>query len=196
MAQSSQNAAALSPDVNSGVLWAPIGTPLPTNATDPLDPGFIPLGYVTEDGVSYDGDAAETEDITAWGGDVVLTLATTAAIKRWSYTLMEVFNPDVNRWIFGQDNVTVTAATTTSGTTLAIKDMNTEPARCSMVFDGQYQDKQARYVLPIVQPLVQSEAELVHSAAMGYELQVTAFKSDDGVLRWIYLVNDDVALAA
>ena len=46
-----QEIAAPSPKVTGGVLVAPLGTTLPTDATTALDPAFITLGRVSVDGV-------------------------------------------------------------------------------------------------------------------------------------------------
>src|SRR5690625_2572502 len=48
---------------------------IPTDATTALDTGLVNLGYVSEDGL-VNSIESDTEDITAWGGDTVLTVRT------------------------------------------------------------------------------------------------------------------------
>ena len=52
------------PNPKGALYWAPLGTPLPTDATTALDNAFINLGYVTEDGLTS-STAEEGDDIKA-----------------------------------------------------------------------------------------------------------------------------------
>ena len=61
------------PKVGGAVYWAPYGTALPTDATTALNAAFKCLGFVSEDGLTNE-NSPETEDVKAWGGEVVATL--------------------------------------------------------------------------------------------------------------------------
>ena len=50
---------------NGSVLVAPVGTTEPTSIAIALDPAFIDLGFVTEDGATF-LDGKTIEDITVW----------------------------------------------------------------------------------------------------------------------------------
>lgn len=53
------------------VYRAPLGTPLPTSATDALNEAFLGHGYITQDGVAETIDE-QTSDLIAWqNGDLV-----------------------------------------------------------------------------------------------------------------------------
>ena len=110
MAQDATNVAAAAPLASSGVLYAPLGTTLPTTSDTTLNVAFKGLGYVADNGVEASGDAASITDIKAWGGDIVASLTETKAIKRFTFNLIEVFSQTANEFIYGTANVTLTAA--------------------------------------------------------------------------------------
>jgi hypothetical protein len=193
MAQTTANVAAASPVATGGMLVAPLGTALPTNATVALDAAFIPLGYVSEDGVGDSSDAASTEDVFAWGGDNVASLSTTGSVKRYVAKLIELFNEDVANFLYGEANVTFTAAAGVDGSKLAILDKAEEIDACVVVFDMKYKGKRKRIVIANAQPQVTAEDAHVHTAISGTEVTVTCLKDDAGVRQYIYMQNDDIA---
>lgn len=191
MAQNALNVAAFSPPVAGGVSYMPAGTPLPTDATTALNVAAIPLGLVSDDGVQYSGDAPSVTDVTAWGGAVVASLETTKKIVRYTIKFLEIFNPDVLNTVFGESNVTVTAASGSNPTKIAITDKNEAPPNGIFVIEGLYQGKKARIILPNGKPAVTSEDPFTHSALTGFEMQVTGLLDVSGNSRYIYFVLDD-----
>lgn len=192
MTQTVGNVAAASPVATGGMLIAPFGTPLPTNATVALDAAFIPLGYIGADGLGDGSDAANIEDVFAWGGDNVATLQTTGSVKRYVAKLIELFNEDVANFLYGEDNVTFTAAAGADGSKLAILDKGEEIAPCIVVFDMKYKGKRKRIVNPNAQPQVTAEDPHTNTAISGTEVTVTALKDESGNRQYIYMQNDDV----
>lgn len=192
MTQNSANVAAASPVATGGMLVAPFGTPLPTNATSPLDDACIPLGYINIDGLGDGSDAASIEDVFAWGGDQVATLQTTGSIKRYVAKLIELFNKDVAEFLNGEANVTFTAAAGITGSKLAILDKGDEIAPCIVIFDMKYKGKRKRIVCANAQPQVTAEDPHVHTAISGTEVTVTCLKDASGVRQYIYMQNDDI----
>jgi hypothetical protein len=128
MTQNTANVAAFSPPVGGGVSWAPLGTAIPTDASTALAAAFKPFGYVSGDGVQYSGDAPSTDDQTAWGGDVVATLATTKKVVRYTIKFLEIFNEEVLDMIFGEGNVTVVPASGATPTKITVLDPFTHSA--------------------------------------------------------------------
>jgi hypothetical protein len=193
MAQDATNVAAAAPLASSGVLYAPVGTTLPTTSDEALAAGFKGLGYVADNGVESSGDAPSITDIKAWGGDIVASLTETKAIKRFTFSLIEVFSQTANEFIYGAANVTKTAAGSGQGTRLSIEDTATDPVACRLVFDMRHGDKRVRLVVPNAKVTVLSERPFVDNDLMGWECQATALADENGVYVYRYLENDDVA---
>jgi hypothetical protein len=192
MVQSTTNVAAASPKTTGGLLYAPIGTPIPTDETTALNAAFKAAGYVGEDGIAPSGDSASLTDIIAWGGDIVASIEESKSIERFEFTLIEYFNPDVNALLFGSANVVTTAATASVGTKLAIKSTGYSIPLSRFVFDMNYKGKLIRYVVPNGQLLVTAELPLVHTDATGYECELTCLPDATGVRTYRYLANTDI----
>lgn len=103
-----QNVTTGKPKITGAIFRAPIGTPLPTSATEALDAAFLELGYVSEDGVT-NNNTATTETTYDWGGTPVLNEQTEKP-DEWTYTLIEALNPNVLGTVYGDENVTYNAA--------------------------------------------------------------------------------------
>lgn len=101
--QKAANVTAAKPK-KSGPIWrAPLGTPLPTNATDPLDEAFKCLGYISEDGMQNE-NSPESESIKAWGGDIVLNTLKEKP-DNFKFKLIESTNTEVLKTVYGSTNV-------------------------------------------------------------------------------------------
>ena len=93
------------PNLVGAVFRAPLGTTLPTNAKSTLSSDFKDLGYVSEDGVT-NANSPETENIKAWGGEIVYT-SQTEKKDEFVLTLISSLNEEVLKTIYGDGNVTV-----------------------------------------------------------------------------------------
>ena len=191
MAQLASNISAASPIATGGVLYAPKGTALPTDASTALAVAYKALGYVGEGGIEASGEGASYNDIIAWGGDIVASVLESKSITKYSFTLLEVFNEEVAKLVFGTTNVTVTAATASAGTKLAILDKGAEVPRGAFAFEMAYGGKKMRYVFPDAQLAVTGEGPLVHSDITNYAVEITAYPDSSGVRSYRYLENDN-----
>ena len=191
MAQLASNISAASPIATGGVLYAPKGTALPTDASTALAAAYKALGYVGEGGIEASGEGASYNDIIAWGGDIVASVLESKSITKYSFTLLEVFNEEVAKLVFGTTNVTVTAATALAGTKLAILDKGAEVPRGVFAFEMVYGGKKMRYVFPDAQLAVTGEGPLVHSDITNYAVEITAYPDSSGVRSYRYLENDN-----
>lgn len=97
------------PKTGGAIYFAPVGTALPTDASTELDTKFKNLGYVSDDGLTNTSDM-ETEAITAWGGQTVLTTLTSKE-DNFEFTLIESLNAEVLKAVYGSRNVTVDETT-------------------------------------------------------------------------------------
>lgn len=98
----SQNVSFGKPKATGALFVAPIGTVVPTNATDDLDDAFENLGYVSDEGM-VNGIETDVEDVFAWGGDHVLSDQSTFA-EMFTYNLIET-NLATAKHYYGPDNV-------------------------------------------------------------------------------------------
>ena len=92
------------PAIGGAISVAPVGSSLPTSASEALDGAFKPLGYISDDGLT-NNNAPATDTVKAWGGDTVLTLQTDRP-DTYSFTMIEVLNKEVLKVVYGDDKVT------------------------------------------------------------------------------------------
>lgn len=92
------------PKATGAVYVAPAGTILPTTAWEALDAAFEGMGYVSEDGL-VNSVESDTEEVNAWGGDLVLVGQTTFK-EMFTVNLIET-NEEALKVYYGEDNVTV-----------------------------------------------------------------------------------------
>ena len=97
-----QNVSVGKPKVGGAIFVAPAGTAIPTDAKTALASAFENVGFISEDGVSNEIET-ETEEIKAWGGDIVLNPQTSRA-ERYTFTMIET-NVTALKVVFGSDNV-------------------------------------------------------------------------------------------
>lgn len=185
------NVAAAKPSASGGVYYAPLGTALPTDATTALAADYVPLGYVSEDGISPSREMS-SEQVKAWGGDIVAALVTDDA-KSFEFTLLEVFSADVQKFIHGAANVTVTAATAATSTTsatpekIAILDKAYKPENCVFVFELQHGGKKRRVVIAKSDNAITGEEPYTDGGLSAYTISATALKDSEGVRVYEYL---------
>lgn len=150
MTNNANKAIVAKPKVTGGLWVAPIGTALPTNESTALSAAFKAPGYVTEDGVTR-SESRDTTPIKAWGGDTIV-IAQTGVEATLKTTLAEYLTKLTQELIYGEANVTETAATATKGTKLAIVGkLGTAAPKNVWVVEMFSGLATGRLVLPIVQ---------------------------------------------
>jgi hypothetical protein len=184
-----QNVAAAKPYAGGGVYYGVLTTALPTDATTALNAALKPLGYVSEDGIRPSRDQS-VERIKAFGGDIVAALVS-GDERSFEFTLLEVFSSEVNKFIYGSANVTITAPTVTAGEKVYVQDKVFKPDQCIIVFELKHGNKRRRLVVPIADPVVTGEEPYVDGSLSAYTINVTALKNGAGVRVFDYLENDD-----
>ena len=168
-----QEVAAPSPKVTGGVLLAPLGTPLPVDATTPLDPAFVTLGRVSVDGVDRTEERPNTE-VNDWGGDLIAILQDKYGITL-KFKLLQLMNADVQKAAHGAVNVTVTPATSSKGTLIASKMNALLLDYGSWVIDAYYMKMSMRLVVPYGRITLVGPLKWVHKELAAYDLTLRPF---------------------
>lgn len=96
-----------SPLATGGVLIGALTATAPTSAKGALT-GYTAAGYIGEDGVTETNERS-TEKVRAWGGDTVKVVQTEHGVS-YSFTFLETLNSDVLKAVYGDANITTTAA--------------------------------------------------------------------------------------
>lgn len=183
MANVASNVTAGKPALTGAIWAAPKGSTLPTDTTTSLDAAFKCLGYCSDDGLTNTTDL-ETEEIKAWGGDTVLTIQTSKADK-FKFTLIEVLNEDVLKFVAGDSNVSGDLAT---GLTVNINNSDVEEK--AIVIDMIMRDNTAkRIVIPDCKISEFGDLTYSDSAAVGYELTVTCMPDSNANTHYEYLLK-------
>lgn len=105
------------PKPTGAIFNAPLGTALPTDESTAFAVAYEECGYASSEGLSRAISRAYSE-IKEWGGKTVLRPQTEVGVK-FNFTLIESTG-EVAKKVFGEDAVTVTPATTTAGTKVAV----------------------------------------------------------------------------
>ena len=177
--QSSANVTFSKPGVSankSGYIWvAPLGTAVPTDATAELDPTFVGLGYLSEDGLTEPAAYTAGDDIVAAGGDTVAQADPTFS-KTWTGTCIEALNEDLLKVAYGSANVTVTAAAGGKDGTITVKEQAGDLEHHVIVIDEMLKGgRKRRNVMADATFLITGDVSHVHTALVNFEFTITAY---------------------
>lgn len=169
------------PQVGGAVFFAPAGTALPTDATTALASAFVNAGFISEDGVTNEIET-DSEEIKAWGGDVVLNPQTSRS-ESYSMTFIEG-NETTYGVVFGKDNVT-----SGGDGAITIKHNGKEPEERVMVVETLHGELVKRQVVPRAK--VKEVGEIVYKddEAVGYETTIAALIDSSGNTAYEYIAK-------
>lgn len=186
-----QDIAAPSPKVSGGVLWAPPGTALPTDATSAPAAAYISLGRVSDAGVEKTEERPK-KDIFDWGGGLIAALQEHYMLLL-KFKLLQMMNADVQKAVHGENNVSVRAATASTGTLISTKFNPRILDSGTWILDAFYDRMNMRLVVPYARITTVGEQRWVHNALVEYDLTVQAFADSDGNFAYEYL-DDGITL--
>jgi hypothetical protein len=187
MANSSTNVVVAAPITGGGALVAPIGTTLPTAIATALDADFEALGYLSDDGVNESTDRSSKKQY-AWGGDTIATTQDSYG-KSFKLTIAEYLNATAKSVVKGASNVTVTAATSTTGTRITSKDTSAQLPLNSWVFDIVSGTARIRKVIPAGRISDLGDIDFKSTDISGQEITIDAYPDATGV--YMYEYTDD-----
>jgi len=149
MANNAKNAVVGKPLASGGLLIAPLGTTLPTDEATAPAVAFVSPGYLTDQGVTR-SEKKDSETKKAWGGDALIVIQKDyAATAKFGFA--EYLNSVGAKAIYGDANVTTTAATSTAGTKMKVAgSANPSPHR-SWIIDMISGTARIRVVFPDAQ---------------------------------------------
>lgn len=169
------NVSAAKPKAVGCIYYAPLGTTIPTNATDNLDDKFVNLGYIGKDGIENELKE-ENAAIQAFGGDTVLVTRTSTE-EKFHYTLIEALRDDVLKQVYGTDSVTGSLA---DG--LTVKHVSKERPHGVYVIETVLRDNHVkRQVIADGQVVSVENVSYKDDEAIGYKCELSAFPNADGV---------------
>lgn len=168
------------PQTTGSVWTAAPGSAIPTKGSDELDKAFKELGYANEDGL-VNAFEEDTEDIKAWGGDIVATVSTESS-ETFAITMIET-NEETAKEFFGTDNVS-----TSEDGELVIKSNANEKVAHPWVFETLLgADRKERIVVPNGKVSELGEIEYVDGSPVGYPMTIKALPDDDGNRAYRYI---------
>lgn len=172
MANTASNIVAGVPLATGGILIGALTAAAPTTATGALT-GFTAAGYIGEDGVTETNERS-TEAIRAWGGDTVKRVQTEHNVS-YQFTFLETLNADVLKAVYGDANVTTTAATVSTGTLHKVKVNGATLPHKSYVFELKDGDAKIRIYVPDGQITEVGDITYSDSEVIGYQVTVECF---------------------
>ena len=188
MATNSKLVVAGRPNVGGAIKRAVLGTSLPTSESVALNAAFKDQGYASEDGLKRTIDKAY-EQIRAWGGDLAKRSRTELTVTL-EFTLIQAADPEVAKTIWGDSAVTVTTATASAGTKMAIAYSGEDVPDSVWVFELKDGDHLRRIVCPVGQISTESmEQEFTDGGVIAYPVTLTLYKDSAG--KYFYEYSDD-----
>ena len=176
------------PKKGGAIFRAPLGTTLPTNATADLDQAFQGLGYVSDDGL-VNNNSPESDSIRAWGGDTVLHFQTDKP-DEFNFTLIEVLNENVLKAVYGDSNVTVTAAQGSTPKSITVNANSDEQQECCWVIDMIMKGNVLkRIVIPNGKVTEVGEINYADEEAVGYDTTVSCVPDTAGNTHYEYMTE-------
>ena len=177
-----ENVSVGKPKIGGAIHVAPAGTALPTDATTALNAAFVNLGYVSEDGLTNEtGGAVQT--LHAWGKDIVIAMERDP--ETYSWTLLEVLDENVQKFVRGSGNVTVNedgAMTVKINRGAQREQLEEHVIVVEMILRG----RAVRHVIPCGVITEVGEITYTDDDAVGYEVTVTALPDSEGNTHYEY----------
>lgn len=175
MTNNADNVVAGVPLATGGVLIGPLATAAPTDSKTALAVGFVATGYLGDAGLVASANRTSTP-IRAWGNDLVHMSQSDYTVT-YKFSYLETTNTAVLKAVYGDNNVTVVAPTTSTGTYRTVS-LNGDPLpKRSYVFEVKDGVNRKRIYVPVAQMTDMADVTYVDKDIVKYDVTLTAFKS-------------------
>lgn len=153
---------------------APSGTTQPTNAETALSASFLGHGFISEDGVTESWDDS-VDNIVAWQNAVVVRAARSSSVATFNFKLIQTRGSNLELYYVGS-----TVEANGGEWKIAVVPANSDPRVFAFnLVDG---DKIARISIGNGEVTERGDIVYKNGEAIGYEVTVTAYPDDNGVL--------------
>ncbi len=178
-----QHVTAGKPKVGGAIYRAPLGSTLPTTATETLDAAFENVGYISDAGL-VNSNSPTSENTKAWGGDIVLTTLTEKP-DTFQFTLIEAMSVEALKAVYGDANV---SGDLTTG--IVVHANSTQQPDCAWVVDMALKNGTIkRVVIPDAGVSGVGDITYADGSAVGYETTISAMPNSDGDTHLEYIIN-------
>ena len=178
VSNNAQNVTAGKPKVGGAIYFAPLGSTLPTTATEALDAAFE----------NVNSNSPTSENIKAWGGDIVLTTLTEKP-DTFKFTLIEAMSLNALKAIYGSSNVTGTDLETG----LEVHANSTQQPDYAWVIDMVFKNNTVkRVVIPDAGVSGVGDVTYADGSAVGYETTISAMPDENGDTHIEYILKSAV----
>lgn len=166
---------------------APVGTALPTKATEALNVAFEGYGYTTEDGVSL-SKSVEREGVPAWQSTTPVRYLTTSQELTAALTFLQSNDQILKLWLGSGDFATDGGVAPDDGWRA---DVSVDPIgqQYAFVLDWTDDDIKSRLVIPKVEITETGDVSLAR-AATSFPVTFGALAPDSGTVLATWLTND------
>lgn len=172
------------PKPHGAVFRAPAGTAIPKTVSEELPAAYKSVGYISEDGVT-NSNSPSSENIKAWGGDVVDTYQTEKP-DTYKFTMIEALRDEVMKAVYGDKNVSGDLSTG-----ITVKATSDEATECVWVIDQILRGNvKKRIVIPSGKVTAVDDIVYKGNQAIGYPVTITAMVDDNGVTHYDYTQSE------
>lgn len=182
MANTVANVSVGKPLAAGGVYVADTSVTVPTDATTALGETIKSLGYVSDEGLT-NAIEMDTTNVTAWGGDTVLTVSTSRT-ETFAWTFIESLNADVLKEVYGPTNVTVVSENVS-----VLHNSKDLPYRMFVFEILMTGNKVKRIVVPNAKVTEVGDVVYVDGEPIGYPVTVTCAPDAAGNTVYEYIAN-------
>lgn len=181
MANTVTNVSAGKPNIEGAIYVAPLGSTIPTDCTTDLAGAFACLGYCSDAGL-VNTNTAETTEINAWGGDVVLSIQNSKP-DTFKFTLIETLSVDVLKAVYGDGNVEGTLETG-----IKVSANSEELSDHIWVIEMVLRNNAIkRIVIPVGKVTTIDDISYTDEAVIGYGITLTAAPDTSGNTHYEYI---------